>query len=114
VHPPIPLAMIGSIHFLFKNSCSRKCKWVRKFSSRDWKQSTGSLLPQRHEDNFNHMESRHEAPAAATIYVEKKKAVTFSSHDVSNVSLKPGFFFYPDIRHELIRFFLFFSFFFLF
>jgi len=56
--------MIRSIHFLFKNSWAGKCKWVRKFSSRDWKQSTGILLPQRHKDNFNHMESRHEAPAA--------------------------------------------------
>lgn len=111
MHPPIPLAMIGSIHFLFKNSCARKCKWVRKFSSRDWKQSTGSLLPQRHEDNFNHMESRHEAPAAATIYVEKKtKKLLLSRRTMYRTFLWSLVFFYPDIRHELIRFFLFFSF----
>jgi hypothetical protein len=106
--------MIGSIHFLFKNSCSRKCKWVRKFSSRDWKQSTGSLLPQRHEDNFNHMESRHEAPAAATIYVEKKKSCYFLVARCIERFFEAWFFFLPRhppwINSIFPLFFFFFSF----
>lgn len=70
-----------------------------------------SLLPQRHKDNFNHMESRHEAPTAvtrATIYVER--AVTFPSHDELNVSSKPGFFhfyFRPFVMISLDFFFFF-------
>jgi hypothetical protein len=55
------------------------------------------------------MESRHEAPAAATIYVEKKKSCYFLVARCIERFFEAWVFFYPDIRHELIRFFLFFD-----